>query len=101
MQGTGCLPADDVPGEHVDDEGDIDPSRMRLHIGEVGHPQRIRRRSAELPFHQIGGPCSSIVAECGPDAGFPTHHAPKAELTHQTLHGAASHAYALTLELGP
>src|SRR2546423_8957704 len=36
-------PADDLAGEHVDGEGDVDGARPGGDVAEVGHPQPVRR----------------------------------------------------------
>ena len=38
---------------HVDDEGGIGPTRMRLHIGYVYHLETVRRLCHELTTYQI------------------------------------------------
>ena len=48
-------PADDPPGEGVDDEGDVDEAGPGRDIGEVGHPQRVRPRRLELPVDPSSG----------------------------------------------
>jgi hypothetical protein len=50
--GTGRLarpPADNAPGDHVDDERDVDHARPGRHVGEVAHPLTVRRRSIRFP----------------------------------------------------
>ena len=39
----GDLPADDHPGEDVEDERDVGPPGVGADIGQVGHPQLVRR----------------------------------------------------------
>lgn len=48
--------ADDHPVEHVQHEGDVGPSRMRLDVGQVGHSQLIRGRRHELAVHELVRP---------------------------------------------
>jgi len=55
---SGTPSADNVPGEHVDDEGHIDEPLCRRHIREIGYPQRIRTLRRELavdPILRTGG----------------------------------------------
>ena len=66
---VGGLPADEPPGVHVGDEGDVDPpgegayvgggtSRLR---GNVGDPQLVRPERAEMPFDEVGRALLSVV----------------------------------------
>ena len=43
----GDLPADHHAGEHVDDEGGVDPAGVRLDVGQVGHPEPVGLVGAE------------------------------------------------------
>jgi hypothetical protein len=63
------LPADDHTGEHVDNERHVDPTNVRLDVGQVGDPQSVRCRRPELAVHQISGPSRSLVDDRG--LGFP------------------------------
>jgi hypothetical protein len=49
----GRLPADHIAREDVDDERYIDPAGMGLDVGQVGHPQAIRSRCAEVTVDQV------------------------------------------------
>ena len=49
MRGARHPPADDAPGEGVDDEGDVDEARPGGDIGEVGDPERVRRAAPGSP----------------------------------------------------
>jgi hypothetical protein len=46
-------PADDAAGEGVDDEGDVDEALPGRDIGEIAHPQHVRRRHLELAVHLV------------------------------------------------
>ena len=47
-RGAGAdLPANDAPGESVDDEGDADEPGPGADLGEVDHPQRVGPRDLE------------------------------------------------------
>ena len=48
-------------------ERDIYPSRMRFHIGQIGHPQPIRGLGVELAIHEIGGAPAGLAAQGGAD----------------------------------
>jgi hypothetical protein len=46
-------PAYDPAGIGVDDESDVDETSPRRDIGEVRHPQHVRRRHPELAVHDV------------------------------------------------
>ena len=46
-------PADDVSGEHIDDECHINEPGPGHDISKVRHPQPVRRRGLELPVDAI------------------------------------------------
>jgi hypothetical protein len=101
VQRAGYLPAHHIAREDVDDEGDVDPSTVGLHIGQVGDPEAVGRGGAELPRHQVSGTCAEFIAERGPHAALAAHHPAEPEPTHEALDGAARHADPLAVELGP
>jgi hypothetical protein len=50
---TAHAPAHDAPGEHVDDEGHVQPALPGRDIGEVRYPQLVRPLGLELPVDPI------------------------------------------------
>ena len=48
-------PADDAPGEDVDDEGHVQPALPGRDVGEVRDPQLVRPLGPELPVHPSSG----------------------------------------------
>lgn len=46
-------PADDTAGEHIHDEGDIQPALPSRDIGEIRHPKLIGAIGLELPIDQV------------------------------------------------
>lgn len=62
-QRGGDLPPDDEAAEDVDHESDVDEARMGLHIGEVGHPEPVGRRGAEVPIDEVSGPRQQFVGD--------------------------------------
>ena len=62
---SGCTPAHDPATERIDDERDVDEPAPRRHIGEVGHPQPIWRRSTEVAVDQVRVPQMGIVTDRG------------------------------------
>ncbi len=61
------LPPDDHAGANVDDERDVHPTSVGLHVCEVGYPQPIGRRRSELALNQVSGPIERIIAGGGAD----------------------------------
>jgi hypothetical protein len=93
-------PAQDAAGVGVDDEGDVDPARPGRHVGQVGHPQPVRRQRREPPPHQI------LWQPLGPVSDRGAFHlaadrAAQPEPAHQPLHRAAGHLDAFTVQLQP
>ena len=54
-------PADDPPGEDVDDERDVDEATPGGDVGKVGDPELIRPGRGEAPLDQIGRPRSGGI----------------------------------------
>jgi hypothetical protein len=71
---------------------------MGLHVGQIGHPQAIGCRCAELPVDQIRRSRRRLVRECGAD-GLAADDTADPEISHQALDGAASHSDALAPQL--
>lgn len=63
--GAGDLPADDVAGEHVDDESDIDEALPGRNGGEIADPQCVRTIRLKLPLDPIQRTRRSLVADRG------------------------------------
>ena len=93
-------PADDFPGEHVDRERHVHGAGPGGDVGEVGHPQPVRRTRRELPFHQVRGPDTVLVLDRGAHR-LPTHHAGQAQAAHQPLHPAPTHVDTVPAQLPP
>lgn len=88
VQAGGGLPPQDPTRVDVGDERDVHPPGVRLHVGDVRHPQDVRRERSEMPIHPVHrtlilgcGP-GSVRALCPPDAAD-THG------SHEALHRAA------------
>ena len=74
---------------------------MRLDVGQVGHPEPVGLVRAEAALDEVGRAVLALV-EAGGDLVGPAPAGPrKPQLTHQALDGAAGHADALPVELGP
>ena len=74
---------------------------MRLHVGEVRHPEPVRRWRPELPLHEVTRPALTLVGMRRHLVGPTPAHAGEAELPHQALDRAAGDTGALPVELGP
>src|SRR3954453_8292154 len=55
------VPADDRPGKAVDHECDVDETRPRAAVGEVGDPFPVRGRRGEGPVEQVGCASAALV----------------------------------------
>lgn len=76
----------------------VDEAGPRREIGDIGDPQLVGPLSDELAVHQVRRAVGCVVGDRRL-AGLATHSALQAQDTHQSLHGAAGHTEALTLEL--
>ena len=81
------LPADDPAGEDVNDEGRVDEAVGRGHVGEVGYPQLIRPRGAELSVHEIRHDRSGVGPR-GHDGAAAADGAPQPQHLHEPFDGA-------------
>ena len=95
------LPADDHAGEDVDDESRVDEAGVRLHVGEVGHPEPVRRWRPERALHEVVGAVLAVIGAGRDLEGPAPTDAREPELAHEALDGAAGDAGALAVELGP
>ena len=72
-----------------------------LHVGEVGHPQPVRRRRREVALDQVARSVLALVGARGDLVGRAPPGTRKAQLTHEALDRAAGDPDALPVELGP
>lgn len=97
-------PADDAPGDDIDDEGHIHKASPGAHIGEVIRlrliPQHIRRWGMELPIDQIERASRRLVRR-GCLHHPATHGTFQPERRHQACHAVAPDLEALAVELQP
>src|SRR5207248_5625764 len=91
----------DATREDIDDEGHVDPARMGLHRGQVGDPQAVRCRGAELPFDQVRWATTRLIANRGANTVLPANGTMQAKRPHEALDGAAGHAHPFAVELRP
>src|SRR5260370_42518044 len=67
MCGSRNTPADDAPGEGIDDKGDVDEARPGCDVGEIRDPQHVRPRGLELPVDVVQRARRCLVAGRGFD----------------------------------
>jgi hypothetical protein len=81
-------PADDPPGEGVDDEGDMDEARPGRDVGEVGDPEPVRAVGAEHAVHPVQRARRARVGNRRPHPPAPDGSL-QAQRPHQPGDGAA------------
>jgi hypothetical protein len=96
-----ALPPDDAPSESVDDERGIDEHpRGQPDVGEVGHDEPGGGIDAELAVHRVGRAYRVGIGDGGADLLASCYPLPAAG-PRQSLHGAAGHLDAVSLQVGP
>ena len=65
-------PADDPPGERVDDEAHVGHPGPRRHVGEVGDPQGVGPLGGEVPVDEVRCPHRVRVGPGGEHLATPT-----------------------------
>ena len=93
-------PADDAPGEGINDKRHVDEALPRGDVGEVCQPQQVQPRRPKLSIHSVGRTWHRLVGDCGPGLSA-TDRTTQAHLAHQARHRAASDGGAFTAELPP
>ena len=93
-------PADDVSGEHVDDEGHVDHPLPARNVRKIRYPQLIWPLSSELTVDPVQRTRCARVAQRRAHS-LAANDAAKAMPAHQPLDGAAGHGHAVALELFP
>ena len=84
----GELPADDLAAEGVDHEGEEQVALPAAQVGEVGDPEPVRARGAEVALDQVG-PAVGAGVGLGRSPGLPTPlGALDSGVSHQPLHAA-------------
>jgi len=91
---SGQPPADHVATEHVDDEAEVHPPLPAAQVGEVPHPQTVRRRRGEIPTDQVSGPSRAPIRDRGAPRLAAALGAPQPGLAHQPRHPITPHALA-------
>src|SRR4051795_12387451 len=100
MGGSADAPADNAAGIGVDDKGHIDEAGPGGHVGEVGEPEHVRLRRAELAVDVIERARRCLVADRRPH-GLTPDYALQAKARHQPLDGAAGDLKAFSPQLPP
>src|ERR1700730_10234354 len=93
-------PADDAPGEGIDDKGDVDEARPGRDMCEVRDPQRVRPRGLELPVDVVQRARRHLVADRGSDR-LATDNTLQTHALHQALNSAAANFLAFASQLPP
>ena len=100
MGGLRDAPADDPPGEGVDDEGGVDETGPSGHKGEIADPQRVRPRRLELAVDLVERTRRRAVADRRPHPLAP--HGPlQAHIAHQPRDRASGDILAFPFQLPP
>jgi hypothetical protein len=63
-------PADHLPGEQVNDDGQVQPAFMRADVGDVGHPALIWLADVELALQVVGRHHRRLAATRGRSAAI-------------------------------
>jgi hypothetical protein len=63
---TGHRPADHEPAPGVDDGGQVEEAGAGRQIGNVSHPEPVRRVALEAAVNQVRRPAGGLVAHRGP-----------------------------------
>lgn len=57
MQRVSHASTDDASAEDIEHDGEVEKPRRRRDVGDIGEPELIRSRRAELPLDEFGGWC--------------------------------------------
>ena len=79
-------PADDHPGEGVGDKAHVGHPGACRHVGEIGHPERVRGGGGEVPIDEVRRSLGVRVGPGGEDLAPAAAHAMNAELADETGH---------------
>ena len=93
-------PAQDSAGVGIHDERDVDPPRPRRHVGDVGHPQPVRRQRRKPATDQVLRPPGCPIGDRGP-LHRPAPDTFQTGAAHEPFDGAARDRDALAVELQP
>src|SRR5690606_25149603 len=99
MGGATDPPAHDIASVDVDHEGYIGEPSPRRHIGKIGDPEPVGRRSMELAVNVIERARSGLVADRGAHWLAPNDTL-QAEFPHQSLHRASRNIEPSPLQIG-
>ena len=64
-QGFGDLPAHHQAGEHVEDEGGVDPPSVRLDVGQIRHPEAVGLVGTKAALDEVGRTVLTLVGSGG------------------------------------
>jgi hypothetical protein len=100
-QPSGTLPADDYSTEHVNDKGHVDPSTVRLHVGQVRDPESVRRGRDEMSIDEVTWSVLVLVADCRDPERTTAPHTAESLVLHEPTNGAVGDSNPFTVELLP
>ncbi|MNX85066.1 hypothetical protein D3C86_1168920 [compost metagenome] len=100
VHGTADPPTNDAPGEHVDDEGHVQPALPGRDVGEIGNPKLIGSVGLELSIDAIKRTRRSRIA-CGRAHHLAADDTAQPSAAHEPLDGATGHRNAITVQLLP
>ena len=84
----GHRPADDAAMVRIEHDSQIEKAGPGRNVGDIGHPQQIRRFRREIALDQIG--CLTTVTPDRGDDELASAHTGEAGLRHQSRHPLAS-----------
>jgi len=93
-------PADHLPREDVEDDGEEQEARPGGDVGDVGHPALVGSGGTEVALHEVRGGTGPVVSPGGATE-LPSRHPLELGLCHKPGHPVPTHVLAVLLdELG-
>ena len=94
-------PSNDLTREDIRQERDADEARPDRDVCDVGHPKLVGSIGREVTLHKIRWALFRIIDDLRLLVLAAANNAVEAHLTHQAVHGAASHNEAFSVQLQP
>jgi hypothetical protein len=94
----GHRPADDTTAIRIEHDGEIEKAGPCRNVGDIGHPQPIRRLRREIAFDQVW--CLTVVALDRGDDELASAHTGKTGSRHQPRDAFAANLNALGRQFG-
>jgi hypothetical protein len=83
-------PANDLPGEEIKHDSQIEPAFGGWHIAYIGEPDLVRPRSGKILSQPVGGNRKTVAAVRGAWSKPPRRYCPYAVMTHEPFDAAAA-----------